>query len=37
MISIRWFAQLKMRLQMLFQRRNAGGQLDNELRFHLER
>jgi putative ABC transport system permease protein len=34
---MRWIAQLRMRIQMLFQRVQAGARLDDELQFHLER
>jgi hypothetical protein len=33
---MRWFAQLRMWIQMLFGRGKAGARLDDELRFHLE-
>ncbi|MGP8173835.1 MAG: permease prefix domain 1-containing protein, partial [Terracidiphilus sp.] len=33
---MRWLTQLRMRIQMLFQRGKAGARLDEELRFHLE-
>jgi hypothetical protein len=33
---MRGLAQLRMRIQMLFQRERAGARLDEELRFHLE-
>jgi putative ABC transport system permease protein len=33
---MRWLMQLRMRIQMLFQRGQAGAQLDEELRFHLD-
>lgn len=33
---MRWLAQLRMRIEMLFQRGKAGARLDEELRFHLE-
>ena len=33
---MRWLVQLRMRIQMLFQRGKAGARLDEELRFHLE-
>ncbi|MGA2084473.1 MAG: ABC transporter permease, partial [Terracidiphilus sp.] len=33
---MRWLTQLRMRIQMLFQRGQAGARLDDELRFHLE-
>jgi predicted permease len=33
---MRWLAQLRMRIEMLFGRENAAAQLDDELRFHLE-
>ena len=33
---MRWLMQLRMRIQMLFQRGKAGARLDEELRFHLE-
>jgi hypothetical protein len=34
---MRWFSQLAMTIRMLFGRRRAGAQLDEELRYHLER
>ncbi len=34
---MRWFDLVTMKLAMLFGRRNAAAQLDDELRFHLER
>jgi predicted permease len=34
---MRWFAQLRMRIEMLFGRDQAGARLDEELRDHLER
>ncbi len=34
---MRWFAQLRMRIQMIFGRAKAGARLDDELRFHLDR
>jgi putative ABC transport system permease protein len=34
---MRWLAQIKLRIQMLMGRKKAGAQLDEELRFHLER
>ncbi|MGA9670151.1 MAG: ABC transporter permease [Terracidiphilus sp.] len=34
---MRWIAQLRMRIEMLFRRKNATGSLDAELRDHLER
>jgi putative ABC transport system permease protein len=34
---MRWPGQLIIRLRMLFTRRNAGAQLDDELRFHFDR
>ncbi len=34
---MRWLAQLRMRIQMLFGRGKAAARLDDELRFHLER
>jgi len=34
---MRWLAQLRIRIQMLFRRREAGTRLDDELQFHLER
>src|SRR5258708_72695 len=34
---MRWFEQLRMRIQMLFRRGEASARLDDELRFHLER
>jgi len=34
---MRWLAQLRMRVQMLFLRGKAGARLDDELQFHLER
>jgi len=34
---MRWFAQLRMRIQMLFMRGKADSRLDDELRFHLDR
>jgi putative ABC transport system permease protein len=33
---MRWLEQLRMRIQMLFHRGNAGAHLDDELRFHIE-
>jgi putative ABC transport system permease protein len=33
---MRWLTQLRMQIQMLFQRGKAGARLDEELRFHLE-
>ncbi|MGD0902846.1 MAG: permease prefix domain 1-containing protein, partial [Terracidiphilus sp.] len=33
---MRWIAQLRIRIQMLFRRGQAGARLDEELRFHLE-
>src|SRR5271170_2680477 len=33
---MRWLAQLAMRIRMLFLRGRAGGQLDDELKFHLD-
>ena len=33
---MRWLAQMRMLIQMLFQRGQAGAQLDEELRFHLD-
>jgi putative ABC transport system permease protein len=33
---MRWFTQLRMRIQMLFERGKAGALLDDELQFHLE-
>ena len=36
-MSMRWLAQLRMRMRMLFRRGAAGEQLNEELRFHLER
>jgi putative ABC transport system permease protein len=33
---MRWLTQLRMRMQMLFHRSQAGARLDEELRFHLE-
>jgi len=33
---MRWLAQFQMRIEMLFRRGRAAGQLDDELRFHLE-
>jgi putative ABC transport system permease protein len=33
---MRWLTQLRMRIQMLFQRGKAGARLDEELHFHLE-
>src|SRR5271166_2434714 len=35
--TMRWLAQLRMRVQMLFLRGKAGARLDDELQFHLER
>jgi putative ABC transport system permease protein len=34
---MRWLAQLRMRIMMLFKRDSAGVRLDEELRFHIER
>jgi putative ABC transport system permease protein len=34
---MRWLTQLQMRIRMLFQRNEAVGRLDDELRFHLDR
>src|ERR1700738_2962036 len=34
---MRWVNQLSMKAKLLFGRRRAGSQLDEELRFHLER
>jgi predicted permease len=34
---MRWIAQLKMRIEMLFHRRKAAEHLNDELRYHLER
>ena len=34
---MRWFAQLRMRILMLFGRGNAGTRLDDELSFHIDR
>ncbi|MGA2167395.1 MAG: ABC transporter permease [Terracidiphilus sp.] len=34
---MRWLAQLRMRIEMLFGRGRAGARLDEELRFHIER
>jgi putative ABC transport system permease protein len=34
---MRWFTQLRMRIQMLFLRGRAGSRLDDELQFHLDR
>jgi len=33
---MRWLTQLRMRIEMLFQRSKAGARLDNELRYHLD-
>ena len=33
---MRWLAQLRMRIEMLFGRGRAGARLDEELRYHLE-
>jgi len=33
---MRWAEQLRIRIQMLFRRKQAGSLLDDELRFHLE-
>jgi hypothetical protein len=34
---MRWFSQLTMKIRMLFSRNKAATQLDDELRFHLDR
>jgi predicted permease len=35
--TMRWLAQLQMRIQMMFHRESSSARLDEELRFHLER